>query len=206
MLNQHEFKERYIFISQRIANGLSRPDLAFLLGKSTYDVTDYEHLCGQVRMNFKDYEVMATLYKNSAPAAPVFYTQANNIDISGERRMIRGTVTERAREWQIEFLHPWKIKGENKPIAICGDLHRPAEQDSKITELVIEYLLSLKKTGYFQHGCTAFQLYHQLNNTKAKHWQPRCLTVLRQTVYAHVHSGEFQIHQQNGQLFYQLKK
>lgn len=205
MLNQHEFKERYIFTMQRIINGFSRHEMAFLLGRTNYDINDYEHLHEHVKMSYKDYEIMALVFKNRPPSVPVFQTRADNIDISTERRMIRGTVWETERERQFHFVHPWKMKGESTKIIITEDLSRNAEQDLEINRFVYEHLVILKKTGCFDRGCTALFLYQQLITIIAKAWKPLFVTNLRNLIYAGVYSQEFQIQQQDGRIFYKTK-
>ncbi len=209
MLNQHEFKERYIFTQQRIINGFSRQDLAFLLGRMTNDVSDYEQLGTHVKMNYQDHEVMAAVFKTLAPAAPMFYPKANEIDISNEKRMIRGSVTETDTQRLFDFIHPWKIKGENKPINIAESLVCDRSQDLKISEFVQQHLFQFKKAGCFDRGCTALFLYQQLTPVVDKVWKPLFLKVLRALVYAQIHAQEIKSHEIDGRVFYKttsLKK
>ncbi|MBE9600325.1 hypothetical protein [Pedobacter sp. MC2016-24] len=206
MLNQHEFIERYIFTMQRVINGFSRHEMSFLFGKTTYEINDYEHLSEHVKLSYQDYELMALVFEHVPPSVPVFQTRIDNIDVSAERRMIRGTVSETESERHFQFVHPWKIKGEDVQITITEDLYRNAEQDLQINEFVYEFLLDLKKTGCFDRGCTALFLYQKLNLIIAEEWKPRFLTNLRDLVYAHIYSNEFQIQQQDGLVFYKTKK
>jgi hypothetical protein len=206
MLNQHEFKERYNFTVQRIINGFSRPGLAFLLGKTTYEVSDYEHLCEHIRMSYKDHEVMAALFGKPAPSVPAFQIKANDIDISGEKRMIRGEVIETESERQFHFVHPWKIKGENTAFKITENLSREADQDIKINLFVNESLNNLIITGCFNQGCTALFLYEHLNSIIAEEWRPLFLKNLSGLVYARIHTGEFHIHRHDGQVLYKIKR
>jgi hypothetical protein len=206
MLNQHEFNQRYIFTMQRIASGFSRHELAFLLGRTTYDIADYEQLCEQAKLSFRNYEAMAALFKNPAPIPLAFNSKVNDTDISNEKRMIRGTVTETNKERQIQFIHPWKIKGESKPVIIVEGIERVADKDLKILQWVYDHLAKLKTIGCFERGCTALFLHQQMNSTIVAEWKPLFVTILRQVVYAHVHSSEFQIHYEDGQVLYKIKK
>lgn len=206
MLNQHEFKERYLFTMQRIANGFSRLDLSFLLGRNAFDIIDYEQLSGQLKLNFNDHELMAALFKNPAASTLAFYSKMNGIDIATEKRMIRGTAIETEKERYISFSHPWKIIGENKPITITEHLAIYTDDDLEILEFVYDHLADLKRVRFFEQGCTALAIYHQLNNSITRCRQPMLTKILRQVVYGHIHSGEFQVHLMDGQVFYKIKK
>lgn len=205
MLNQHEFIERYVFTKQRVMNGFTRPDLAFLLGRSPNDVADYEHFGAHIKMNYQDHEVMAAVFKKLAPAAPIFQARVNDIDISNDKRMIRGTVVETDAQRSFDFMHPWKIKGEDKPITIIEDLGRDTTQDTLIRAFVDEHLAQLKAQGCFERGCTALYLYQQLTGLICKAWQPLFLKILRASIYARIHAQEIRAHQVNGQTIYKTK-
>lgn len=205
MLNQHEFIERYVFTKQRVMNGFTRPDLAFLLGRSSNDVTDYEHFGAHVKMSYQDHEVMATVFKKRAMYARIFQARVNDIDISNDKRMIRGTVLETDAKRSYDFIHPWKIKGENKPITIVEDLSRDVTQDVMIRAFVEEHLAQLKAQGCFERGCTALFLYKQLSGLICKAWQRLFLKILRVSIYARIHAQEIRVHQVNGQTIYKTK-
>ncbi|MEJ2884373.1 hypothetical protein [Pedobacter sp. GR22-6] len=205
MLNQHEFIERYVFTKQRVMNGFTRPDLAFLLGRIPNDVADYEHFGAHVKMSYQDHEVMAAVFKKLAPTTPIFQARANDIDISNDKRMIRGTVLETDAQRVYDFIHPWKIKGEDKPITIVEELDRDMTQDAMIRAFVEEHLAQLKAQGCFEHGCTALFLYQQLSGLICKSWQPLFLKILRVSIYARIHAQEIRVHQVNGQTIYKTK-
>jgi len=205
MLNQHEFIERYVFIKQRVTNGFTRSELAFLLGRSPNDVADYEHFDAHVKMNYQDHEVMAAFFKKRATAAPIFQARVNDIDISSDKRMIRGTVVETDAQRIYDFIHPWKIKGENKPITIVEELGHDMTQDVLIRAFVEEHMAQLKAQGCFERGCTALYLYQQLAGLICKAWQPLFLKILRVSIYARIHTQEIRLHQVNGQTIYKTK-
>jgi hypothetical protein len=205
MLNQHEFTARYIFTKQRIINGFARQEMAFLLGRTIHDLTDYEQLGAHVKMSYQDHEIMATVFKRTAPAVPMFYAKSNDIDISNDRRMIRGTVTETGTQRSYEFIHPWKMQGEKKPVILVEDLGRDGAQDVLITEFIQEQLGQLKAAGCFDRGCTALFLYQQLKQVIDKEWQLLFLKMLRITIYAHIHAQDIRVHQIDGQLIYKTK-
>ncbi len=205
MLNQHEFVERYIFTIQRISNGFSRAELAFLMGKSSNDITDYEQLGAHVKMDYKDHEVMAAVFKALPPAALMFQTKANDIDISNEKRIIRGSVMETDTQRFFDVIHPWKIKGENKPVNLVESLVRDGSQDLMISEFVQKQLVQFKNAGCFDRGCTAFFLYQQLSPVVDKAWRPLFLKVLRALIYAKIHTQEIKSHQVHGQVIYKSK-
>lgn len=205
MLNQHEFTERYLFTLRRIANGFSRRDLAFLLGRATDDLTDYEQLAAHVKMNYNDHETMASVFKRTSLASPIFYTKANETDISNERRMIRGIIMETEDRRYLDFVHPWKIRGDQKDLTITESLSRDDSQDLQINEYLYKQLLVLKNSGCFDPGCTALLLYQQINSVIDKKWKPLFLSNLRNMVFAQIYSKELYINQKDGRVTYKIK-
>ncbi len=193
---------RYIFTKKRIINGFSRQDLAFLLGRTTHDLIDYEQLGAHVKMTYKDHEVMAAVFKTLAPAVPVFQAKENATDVSNDKRMIRGSVLETGTQRKLDFTHPWKIKGENKAITIIEDLAHEGAQDLMISEFVQQHLFQLKNAGCFDRGCTALFLYQQLYAIIEKAWKPLFLKNLRTLVYTQIHAQEIRAHAIDGQVIY----
>lgn len=206
MLNQYEFKERYAFITKRIINGFSRAELAFLLGRTVYEVTDYEQLCEYVKMGYKDQLVMIPLFRGTTVAPPKFLTKVHHTDVSHDKRMIRGTVTDTECEREFRFVHPWLIKEEKTAIDLKEDLLRNVKYDAEITGFVNLTLNSLKKSGSFDQGCTALFLYQQLFGIMPVPWLPVFTTILKKAVYALIHAGQLQTGEQDGQVIYKIKQ
>lgn len=205
MLNQHEFKERYIFMMQRIANGFSREDLAFLLGRSSYHVIDFEEFSDKIKMNYEDYEAMATLFRTSPPPSPAFNAKVNNLDISAEKRMIRGTYRETNKERHHQFIHPWTIKGVNTPITITENIQRNAERDAEIKQHLTAFLSRCIGQNIFNHKTSALKIYHHVYIALPGEWRPSFIPPLKQVVYEFILTEKLMFKNEQGHIFYQTK-
>ncbi|WP_316835659.1 hypothetical protein [Pedobacter nutrimenti] len=205
MLNQHEFKERYIFIMQRIENDLSKEDIAFLLGRTSYHVIDYESFSDQVKMDYEDHEVMAELFKTPFPATPAFNSKVNKVDISMEKRLIRGTCIQTDRELHYHFIHPWTIKGINEPLTILKPIQSKTRKDEELShELRIE-LARLTDFGYFNNKSPAITIYRHMQIHVIPDWQPLLVPALRQVVFEFIRSEKLQLKNERGHIYYQTK-
>jgi len=205
MLNQHEFKERFIFIMQRIENGLSKEDIAFLLGRTSYHVIDYESFSDQVKMDYEDHEVMAELFKTPLPAAPAFNSKVNKVDISMEKRMIRGSCIQTDKELHYQFIHPWTIKGINEPLTILKPIQSYARNDVEVShELRMEFA-RLIDFGYFNNKSPAIAIYRHMQTHLIPDWQSLLVPALRQVVFEFISSEKLQLKNELGHIYYQTK-
>lgn len=205
MLNQHELKERYIFIKQCRENGFSREDIAFLLGRSSYHIIDYEGLSTHIKMDYMDHEVMAELFKTLAPRAPAFDYMIDKHNISHEKRLIRGTYTSSEKGCLYQFNHPWTIKGINKPIVIDMKLCRDYNYDEQIRLLLKFQLNKLIKLGYFDHKCAPIKIYDYIYSTIQIEWCSLFTPLLKQVVYDFIRNDKLIPLNESGHIFYQIK-
>lgn len=203
MLNQHEFIQRHNFTTQRIANGFARIDMGFLLGRSIYDIVDYEQLCEQTKINISDKEI-SILFKKPVPSASLFFSKVNDSSIANEKRIIRGTVIENEHEREIHFSHPWAVRRDSTGITIVENLCRFQEEEGGIQDWVsdrLEYLIS-----YLNDGCTGLFLYQELAKGLPEKWEESFTNALVSAVYDHVHSGKLKMCHQDGRIIYKSRK
>lgn len=192
MLNQHEFTTRYIFILQRIANGFSREDMAFLFGRTSYHVIDYEEFSVHVKMDYQDHEGMAALFKGRMPVSPAFNTKVNKLDISNEKRMIRGSFIETAKERHYHFIHPWTIKGINAPITIVEPIQIDTSRDAEILNELTAELDRLIGFGYFNSKISAIGIYHHIWLNTIPKWRIRLAAILKLAIFKAIHAEKIQ--------------
>lgn len=205
MLNQHEFKERYIFIIQRIENGFSKEDIAFLLGRSSYHVIDYESFSDQVKMDYEDHEVMAELFKTPLPPTPAFNSKVNKVDISVEKRMIRGTCIQTDRELYYQFIHPWTIKGINEPLTIHRPIRSNTRNNEELSHELRMELARLTDFGYFNNKSPAMTIYRHMHIHVIPDWQPLLVPALRQVVFEFISLEKLHLKNERGHIYYQTK-
>lgn len=205
MLNQHEFKERYVFIVQRKANDLSREDVAFLQGRSPYDIIDYEELSNQIKMDYKDQEVMAAIFKTLTPKPPAFDYMIDKQNISHEKRMIRGTYTTSEKGCLYQFNHPWTIKRINKPILIDFKISRDSKYDEEIKLLLKSQLNMLIRLDYFENKHSPIKIYNKIYSDIQIKWRPLFTPLLKQVVYDFIRTDKLVPINESGHTYYQIK-
>lgn len=206
MLNQFEFTERYLFISQRAASGYSREDIAFLLGKTSYHVIDFEELAEKVKMNYQDHEVMAELFRASKPASPAFNDKLNGQTIANEKRMIRGSYSEKDNEGLYKFIHPWLIKGLCTPITIKVSTERNNKHDDEIFIILSEQLRRLIATGFFDRKKSAMMIYYELYSDIQPDFRPLFVPLLRQAMFEFVRTEKIRMTNEESHIYYLTTK
>ena len=116
-LNQSEFVERYFIIKSRIKQGFTREELAFLLGRTPYFMTDYEEL-SPIELELADFDIINSVLRGCNHEALNFDSKDGIYDISNEKRLVRVIKTAYADHITYEFHHHWKISGEIKPLRV----------------------------------------------------------------------------------------
>ncbi len=146
-LNQSEFAERYLFIENRIIQGISREELAFLLGRVPYFITDYEELSTS-KLELADIDLIKKVFERHQYKILNFDSKDGKYDISNERRQVRVVRRKYNQNIVYEFYHPWKIDGEYKPFKIIEPLIDAVNEEG--VALITTELNKLIAQGYFK--------------------------------------------------------
>jgi len=190
LLNQHELSQRLQFIRHRIANGYTTDEVAFLLGRTPHYLKDYEEL-GPIKLDGEDTINYTYLFTEPLCHTDRFDTKNNSIDISYEKRMLRGQKIWSAIDIRHEYVHPWTWKGLCKAIVLTEPV-KPAYSNFEVDEM--EDILSfLSKGNYFEVLSSPIEIYKKVVCT----YEPaaKMILPLRNALYRLVHAQQLQVQQ-----------
>jgi len=185
LINQREFWQRLHFIRSRILNGYSREEVSFLLGRTPHFIKDYEELAG-VALDGEDMINYTFLFNKLLRSMEVFDHKKNDMDISYEKRMLRGIKLSSVYEITYEFIHPWTVRHANKPIVIKEKVRQAGEYSEEIEQ--IRKRISAKiADGYMDTIRAPMQIYKMLSDSSVSFGTDQ-ICRLRRVLYEMVHA------------------
>lgn len=201
-LNQSEFAERYLFIKSRITNGMTREELAFLLGRVPYFIIDYEELSA-IKLDLPDIDFMNIILKVHYREALNFDTKEGVYDISNEKRLVRVIKSEYSESIMYEFHHHWKINGKNKLLKIIEPVIYTDGLEMETTELIVAELTKLMELGYFKIKRSPLEIRNHIwkkYRYKSSAWS---ITLLKNIIYEWIRQGKLTVGKHKGHFMYQ---
>lgn len=200
-LNQSEFVERYFIIKSRIKQGFTREELAFLLGRTPYFMTDYEEL-SPIKLELADFDIINSVLRGCNHEALNFDSKDGIYDISNEKRLVRVIKTAYADHITYEFHHHWKISGEIKPLRVVEPVICTAGVALKAMRLITDEIKNLLQLGYFKSSRSPLEIqkyiWHQYKYD-ANAWS---VTFLKNIIYHFVKEGQLAVDCNKGRFTY----
>lgn len=183
LVNQHEFLQRIQFMKSRILNGYTTEQVAFLLGRTPYFIRDFEEL-NPVKLDGEDIINYTYLFTESLMDEDSFDRKKNDIDISYEKRMVRGIRISSNTEIKYEFVHPWTNNGICKPLKLSEELIiSQSNLDTKLSTI----LTSLVLGGYFSNLRSPMEIFMKLENLTEP--VSSLILPLRSAIYRFIHTN-----------------
>jgi hypothetical protein len=205
-VDQNEFTQRYLFIKNRVNNSLTREELAFLLGRTPYFVTDYEELSTAVNLDLLDIDLLCQLMTRNKFEILNFDKKDGQYDISHDKKMVRVTRYNYLERIEYKFTHRWTILGENKPLRITEPIFKCIEYDDDPTTLIKVELTRLIAGGYFNPGRSPLEIRDYVWNAykyKSSSWSAE---LLKNVVYEFIRDNKLVIGNHKGHYSYQINR
>jgi len=198
LLNQHEFLQRLHFMRSRILNAYTAEEVAFLLGRTANYIRDYEEL-GPVKLDTEDLINHSYLFKDSLQVQDTFERKKDNMDISYEKRMLRGMRVSSATEIRYEFIHPWTRYGVCTPFILTEPLKpSQANQEAQLRGI----LTNLMRNGYLAASRSPMEIYKETK--KLISFCPVEILSLKRVLYQLVQTGKLIVKTHSDKFYFKI--
>lgn len=203
-LDQSEFAQRYLFIKNRVNNSLTREELAFLLGRSPYFITDFEELLASAKLDLVDIDLLPQFLTRNKYETLIFDKKDGQFDISSEKRMVRVTRFEYLDNIQYDFKHKWYVNGENEVLKIKEPKFQTYALEDESKKLIRAELAKLIASGYFNIKRSPIEIREQIWQSYKHRSNAWCVSILKNIIYDLIRDERLRLIHFKGHYNYQL--